>query len=146
MHIISVIIEGHFLLYHLVYPCVTFVLTIIHLLVSCSIIIIGYYTIYNIMLYIHTCTYIPVVAKLVFTKCISKDIQQVVYDYEFIEDYTEPLETETERTHHTSGSNQLLLPTSERSRETMEDNDCKRPLLKSTEYSPLNHPLTLMVG
>ena len=96
------------------------------------------------------------VAKLVFTKCISKESedhsQQIVYDYEFIEDYTESLETEVDDngvhlqdiTSVGGSSDQLLLPTtSDRRAEIMED--CKKPLLKSTDYSPLNHPLTLMV-
>ena len=85
-----------------------------------------------------------------FTKSISKKSEgepEVVYDFEFIEDYAEP---ERGSEPHIGGSvpgdSQPLIAATESGDDQRESESERKSLLKPGDYSPLNHPLTLMVG
>ena len=95
------------------------------------------------------------VAKMVFTKCVRNryasvqgtglndiTVKQVIYDFEFIEDYSETKKMKTESFQ--------LMPTAHPYGLIQNNDDdyqdvCKPPLVPPSEYSPLYHPLTLMV-
>lgn len=109
---------------------------------------------------------------MVLTKCISKDgeggngpVKQVLYDYEFIEDYCNPNETTIPAASATQGiplsavSSQSEPPANDDELwwliedEVEDDFDGKMesepsdpPCWGPQEYSPQYHPLTLMVG
>lgn len=70
-------------------------------------------------------------AKFALFKCVSKDCSEVVYDFEFVEDYvkTLPEQEQTELSTLVSG-------------EAAAENE-RGPLMKN--YMPLDHPLSLMV-
>ena len=119
------------------------------------------------------------VAKLALTKCVSKVdakrrnehglietglVKEVVYDFEFIEDYAEPEQTTTStgqalQLTTVSGSQQrrnsaddalwFLIDNEDEddpSSSTKETEDVPRqPLWDPQEYSALQHPLALMV-
>ena len=100
------------------------------------------------------------VAKMVFTKCVSNrdanvkvsgpnyiTVKQVVYDFEFIEDFSEPRQMKTESIQlmprasgTTTGHPYGLIQNDDD-----DQDECKPPLVPPSEYSPLYHPLTLMV-
>ena len=121
------------------------------------------------------------VAKIVLTKCLSKrktkashgqdesgPVKQVVYDYEFIEDYYEPKKTRpsassaltpgiplspvTSQTSSTATMNEKLWWLVEDECEesdcdgTQEEEHCDPPCWGPKKYFSLYHPLSVMVG
>ena len=96
---------------------------------------------------------------MVFTKCVmNKDtnvkvagpnyiaVKQVIYNFEFIEDYSEPKQMKTE------SIQPMPMTTTAHPYGLIQNDDddyqdeCKPPLVPPSEYSPLYHPLTLMVS
>ena len=81
-------------------------------------------------------------SNLVLTKCVeppthSDHLGEVVYNFNFIEDYFDPpvAGAETELS--------TLSPTSAAPLES--DEEMKKPLISPDDYAPLDHPLSLMV-
>ena len=86
-------------------------------------------------------------SNLVLTKCVEPPthndrLGEVVYNFDFIEDYFDPPVEERQTGSGTGTEFSRLPPTSAAQDERDEE---KKPLMSPDDYAPLDHPISLMV-